>query len=87
VPSAGRNVGVFDAWSISLIVTLQFYSSPRRRPGPRAAVPGRAPAPHKSFKTWAIIAETMLTALGPGLRRGDDEEDGSRGEHPNVSVR
>jgi hypothetical protein len=29
-----------------------------------------------------MIAKTMLTALGPGLRRGDDEEEKSRGEHP-----
>jgi hypothetical protein len=58
------------------------YSSPRRRPGPRASVSARAPTPHKSFKTWAIIAKTVLTALGPGLRRGDDEQDKSRGEHP-----
>jgi hypothetical protein len=29
-----------------------------------------------------VIAKNILTALGPGLRRGDDEEDKSRGEHP-----
>jgi hypothetical protein len=51
------------------------FSSPRRRPGPRTAGMVFTIAPTLLKLLCNVEAQPGTEALGPGLRRGDDEED------------